>query len=118
MDAEAPGEIRSADRGDELRIAAHHKLVPGARKPDVQAFSRALQGVAVVDHQHDGAPLESLEAEHVPVEHLFGVPEAVPVSLVALGLPGHLFGVTTAGGQQRDVLGPEPPLNGPAPAIR
>jgi hypothetical protein len=39
------------------------------------------------------------------VEHLIGVPEAVPVGGVAGGLAFLLLGMTRAGGQQRDVLG-------------
>ena len=41
----------------------------------------------------------------MPVEHLLGIPETVPIGRVAFGLAGDLFGVPAAGGQQGHILG-------------
>lgn len=60
----------------------------------------------LVDDEDDGASLQSLEAEHVPVEHLVGVPQCIPVGGVAAGLAGGLLGMTAACRQQREILWP------------
>ena len=57
--------------------------------------------------QHHDSALEALEAEHVTVEDLVGVPEGVPVAVLPqLLLTVHLLLVARPSAEQRDVLGP------------
>ena len=90
---------------DEVRVAADDELVTGPGQSDIEPFAGAFERCLLVDDQDDRAPLEALEAEHVAVEHLLGVPEAVPVRGVAAGLALVLLGMPGTGGQQRDILG-------------
>ena len=76
-------EIWPAHRSDEVRIAAHHKLIAGPGQPDVETFAGAFEGRLLIDYEHDRPPLESLETEDMAVEDLLGIPEAVPVGGVA-----------------------------------
>ena len=93
------GEIRPADFSDEVGVATHHELIAGTGQADVEAFARAFERRRLVDDEHDGTAFEPLEAEDVAIEHLVGIPEAVPVGGVAGGLAFLLFGVAGAGGQ-------------------
>src|SRR6476659_5427269 len=92
---QAPGKVGTAHFADEVRVAAHHELVTGAGQADVETFPGAFEGRLLVDDEHDRASLEPLEAEDVTVEHLLGVPEAVPVGGVAGRLALRLLGVAT-----------------------
>ena len=92
-------EIRSANRSDEVRITANDELVTGSGQSDIQPFAGAVELTHLVDDQHDGAALEPLEAEHVAIEHLIGVPEGIPIGLVTVLLPLGLLGMAAAGRQ-------------------
>src|SRR5690242_12477507 len=98
-------QIGSADIADEFGITADDELVSGPGQSDIETFAGAVEGGLLVDDEDDGAALESLEAEDVTVEHLVGIPEAVPVGGIAGGLTFLLFGMSGAGGEQRDILG-------------
>lgn len=100
--------IRSADLPDELRISAHHKLIACPGQSDVETFAGSVPWLRLVQGQHDDTTFESLETEHVAVEHLLGIPEGVPVGGGAQRLAVDLFGMAAAGCQQGDVLGPPP----------
>jgi hypothetical protein len=69
------GEIRSADFADELRLAAHDKLIAGTGQADVEAFAGAFERRLLVDDEHDGAAFEPLETEYVAIENLIGIPD-------------------------------------------
>src|SRR5689334_15224224 len=103
-DVEAACEVRAANIANELRIAAHHDLIPGPRQADVEPFAGAFEGGLLVDDEHHRTTLKTFEAEHVTVEDLIGVPEAVPVGGVAGGLAFLLLRMPRAGGQQRYIL--------------
>ena len=101
-----PRQIRPTDVVDELRITAHDELVTGPGQSDVEPFAGPFELAGIIDNEDHTAPLEPFEAQHVAVEHLLGVPEAVPVDRVAVTLPFRLLRVAAAGGQQREVLRP------------
>lgn len=100
--------IRSADLSNEFRISAHHKLIAGTGQSDVEPLTGSVPWLRLVQRQYHDAPFESLEAEHMAVEHLLGIPEGVPVGGVAQLLAVDLFGMAAARRQQGDVLGPPP----------
>ena len=105
-EVQPPCQIRSTDILNEVRVAAHDELVTGTRQTYVEALTGAFERRLLVDDEHDGAPLEAFETEDVALEHLIGVPKAVPVGGVAGCLAFLLLGMAGTGGQQRDVLGP------------
>ena len=77
------------------------------RQTDVQPLTRPLARHPLVDAEHDDSALETLAAEHVPVEDTVLVPEGAPVAVLPLRLlQRHLLLVPRARRQQCDVLGP------------
>src|SRR5689334_873566 len=79
LQVQSVSEVRPADRSNEIGVSADDELVSGTRQSDIEAFAGAFEGRLLVDDEHDRAALQTFEAEDVAVEHLLGVPEAVPV---------------------------------------
>ena len=76
------------------------------RQADVEPFAGTLELSAVVDDEHHASSLKTFEAQHVAVENLVGVPERIPVGIVAVLLALGLFGMAAAGGEKSDILWP------------
>ena len=117
---------------EELRVAGHQmpsldatawppisRIVAGSPTTtsrsvarDIPTYSRSRERsrtFGLVDAQHDGAPFETLAAEHVAVEDVVVVPAGLPVLLLRVERRAlELHRVAVAGGEQRDVLGPQP----------
>ena len=96
-----------------MKSGSPHTTSWSRARDNVDPFPGAFERRPVVDDEHDRAALEAFEAEDMAVEHLLGIPEAVPVGGVSGGLALLLLGVAGAGGQQRDVFGT--PMAGPSP---
>ena len=84
LSAAGDGRRLAADAADDVRVAADDQQVAGAAQPDVQHLPGALVARAeAVDGEHDGRPLEPLEAEDVPVEDVVAGPVRLPVRVLA-----------------------------------
>ena len=79
--------------------------VPRSGQADVELFPRTLVPAEAVHGEDHGGPFEALEAQHVAVEDLVGIPERAPVVLLASLLPLRLFGVAPTGREEGDVFG-------------
>ena len=82
---QAPGDLGTAHAGDGVRVADDDEAVGRAGQADVEPFGGSVARPVLVDAQHQGAAFHALEAEHVPVEDVVGVPEKVPVALLPQG---------------------------------
>lgn len=74
-----PQHVLPAQDSKRVAVAADDELVAGPGQPDVEPFARAGGDFSFVQHEHDGTPLEALEAEHVTVEDLVRVPKRFPI---------------------------------------
>src|SRR3954447_18890592 len=96
---ESPCDRLAPDSSDQIHVTADHQKVAGAGQADVEHFPGPGLVPEAVDSEHDGGPLQSLEAEHVSVEEVVVLPVRRPVGGLPLVLALPLHGVATMGGQ-------------------